>query len=165
LAVDTDTFDPARDGTLVRTHLLFGWWSIFGFGLLGLALETLHGLKVPLYLDVSNDTRRLMWTLAHAHGTLLGLVHLGFALTVKAGFALDRRRLVSRCLAGATVLLPGGFFLGGVRFYAGDPGIGVALVPAGAVLLLLAAWQVARGIQATREMGDTGTQTSRGRKR
>ena len=69
----------ATDQRLVRRHLRFGWWSLATFGLLGLVLETLHGFKVGAYLDVSNETRRLMWTLAHAHGTLLGLVHLGFA--------------------------------------------------------------------------------------
>ncbi|HEY8174006.1 MAG TPA: hypothetical protein VIH21_13040, partial [Dehalococcoidia bacterium] len=58
-----------------RRHLRFGWWSLFVFATLGLTLEALHGFKVRAYLDVSNDTRRLMWTLAHAHGTLLGLVH------------------------------------------------------------------------------------------
>ena len=115
------------------------------FGLLGLALETLHGFKVGAYLDVSNDTRRLMWTLAHAHGTLLGVVHLGFAFTLRH---LDPDapsiRSASSALIGASVVLPAGFFLGGIRFYAGDPGVGVALVPIGAVLLIYAAVVVAR---------------------
>ena len=64
---------------LVRRHLLFGWWSLLVFLSLGLGLETLHGFKVGWYLDVANEARRLTWTLAHAHGTLLGLIHLGFA--------------------------------------------------------------------------------------
>ena len=38
--------------------------------------------------------RRLMWTLAHAHGTLLGLVHIAFAVTVRMGNT-GRSRLVS----------------------------------------------------------------------
>ena len=38
------------------------------FGTLGLVLETLHGFKIGAYLDVSNETRRLMWRLAHVHG-------------------------------------------------------------------------------------------------
>jgi len=41
-------------------------------------------------------------------------------------------------LTGATVLLPGGFFLGGAMIYAGDPGVGILLVPVGALLLLVA---------------------------
>ena len=120
------------------------------FGLLGLALETLHGFKVGAYLDVSNDTRRLMWTLAHAHGTLLGVVHLGFAFTLRH---LDPDapsiRSASSALIGASVVLPAGFFLGGIRFYAGDPGVGVALVPIGAVLLIYAAVVVARQLGTT----------------
>lgn len=120
------------------------------FGLLGLVLETLHGFKVGAYLDVSNDTRRLMWTLAHAHGTLLGGVHLGFAFTLRH---LDPDapsiRSASSALIGASVVLPAGFFLGGIRFYAGDPGVGVALVPIGAVLLIYAAVVVARQLGTT----------------
>ena len=126
-------------------HLRFGWWSLAVFGLLGLGLETLHGFKVGAYLDVSNDTRRLMWTLAHAHGTLLGLVQLAFAFTLRhIDVEAAAVRSSSSALIGASVLLPAGFFLGGVRFYSGDPGVGVALVPIGAALLIYAAVVVAR---------------------
>ena len=48
------------------------------------------------------------------------------------------RRVASVALLGATVLLPGGFFLGGTAIYAGDPGLGILLVPVGALGLLLA---------------------------
>jgi hypothetical protein len=133
-----------------RRHLRFGWWSVLLFSALGLVLELLHGFKIRMYLDVSNDTRRLMWTLAHAHGTLLGLVHIAFGLTAAAvpGFSARRLKLISRTLTAASVLLPGGFFLGGVAFYSGDPGLGVLLVPLGAVLLLLGVFLVARSIAA-----------------
>jgi len=47
------------------------------------------------------------------------------------------------------VVLPAGFFLGGIRFYAGDPGVGVALVPIGAVLLIYGAVVVARQLGTT----------------
>ena len=145
--MSADTIEPGGHRPDSRRHLLIGWWSVFGFGALGLSLELLHGFKVGAYLDAGNETRRLMWTLAHAHGTLLGLVHIALAATLGLGsIAADKLRLVSRTLVGASVLLPGGFFLGGVRFYAGDPGIGVALVPAGAALLLVAAWTVARSL-------------------
>jgi hypothetical protein len=127
-------------------HFQLGWWSIALFGSFGLLLETLHGFKVSSYLDVGNETRRLMWTLAHAHGTLLGLVHIAFASSLPSLTGLDvaRTRSASRALMGASVLLPGGFFAGGIQFYAGDPGIGIALVPFGAVMLVLAAVVVAR---------------------
>jgi hypothetical protein len=138
-------YDPLQLG---RRHVRLGWWAVFGFGGLGLALETLHGFKIGAYLDVANETRRLMWTLAHAHGTLLGVLNIAFGLSVLAlpSIGGSGQRLSSQALLGAIVLLPGGFFLGGVRFYAGDPGLGVALVPVGAALLLLAVWTIARSI-------------------
>jgi hypothetical protein len=37
----------------------------------------------------------------------------------------------------ASILLPGGFFLGGIFLYSTDPGIGVYLVPLGALVLFL----------------------------
>ena len=136
---------------LSRRHFLVGWWSVFGFAGLGLLLEAFHGFKIGAYLDVSNETRRLMWTLAHAHGTLLGLVHIVFGLTLVQLPRLQPAavRLASQALVGASIFLPLGFFLGGVRFYAGDPGLGIALVPVGAVLLLAALWQIARAINRT----------------
>jgi hypothetical protein len=133
---------------MIGRHLRLGWWSLALFGLIGLVLETLHGFKVGAYLDVSNETRRLMWTLAHAHGTLLGLVHLAFAGTLRfSALTGARLRQVSHALSGAPGLLPVGFFLGGIRFYAGDPGIGVALVPVGAALLIVAAVMAARNVR------------------
>jgi hypothetical protein len=47
-------------------------------------------------------------------------------------------------LIAATVILPGGFLLGGVVVYGGDPGVSVLLVPIGALLLLAALWSIAR---------------------
>lgn len=117
-------------------------------------LETLHGFKVGAYLDVSNETRRLMWTLAHAHGTLLGLVHLAFAATLHhAAPAPARVRLASTALSGALLCLPLGFFLGGLRFYAGDPGVGIIVVPVGAVLLIAGAVLTARAVSTNEPAG------------
>jgi hypothetical protein len=129
-----------------RRHLWLGWWSLLGFLVLGLALELLHGFKAGLYLDVQNETRRLMWTLAHAHGALLGLVHIAFALSLPHLPSLDAlgRLRTSWCLIGASVLLPGGFFAGGLRVYAGDPGPGIILAPIGATSLLIAVFLAAR---------------------
>ena len=127
-----------------RLHLRFGWWSLFVFATLGLVLEGLHAFKVGAYLDVSSEPRRLMWTLAHAHGTLLAFVHIVFALSLGIGSEVARRRLVSSCLVWASILLPGGFFLGGVVFYGGDPGVGAALIPVGAIMLLVSVMLIAR---------------------
>ncbi len=141
MARDTD---PAVD--YARRHLRVGWWSLVGFLILGFVLEVLHGFKIGLYLDVSNETRRLMWTLAHAHGALLGLVHVLYALCLRLfpGVAAGSQKPVSSSLIGASVLLPGGFFLGGVGFYAGDPGLGILAAPVGATLLIIAVFLIAR---------------------
>jgi len=130
-----------------RRHLRVGWWALLVFATLGLVLESLQGFKVAAYLDVSDETRRLMWRLAHAHGTLLGAVNILFALTLKASAPATMPGLarISGTLVAATILLPIGFFVGGVVFYGGDPGVGVLLVPVGAVLLLLALFRIARG--------------------
>jgi hypothetical protein len=143
-------------------HLGFGWWSLLVYATFGLVLETLQGFKAPLYVDVSSDTRRLMWTLAHAHGVGLALVHVLFALSLPALPAAPARdRLVSRCLIAASVLLPGGFFAGGAVYYAGDPGPGILLVPVGAGVLLVAVFLLAR---ATKEMDRGEGSTNRSRK-
>jgi hypothetical protein len=125
---------------VVRRHLRFGWLSLLLFLSLGLALEILHGFKVQAYVNIVNETRRLMWTLAHAHGTLLGLAHLGFAfsITCTPAWTPRPRIIASSSLVAASVLMPGGFFLGGIWVYAGDPGLGILLVPAGGVLLFVA---------------------------
>jgi len=135
-----------------RRHLRFGWWSLLLFATLGLVLESLQGFKVRAYLDVSNDTRRLMWTLAHAHGTLLAAINILFGLTLRvaAPAAMPGVRVISAGLIGAGFLLPGGFFLGGIAFYSGDPGLGVLLVPIGGVLLLVALFSIARATDGAR---------------
>ena len=131
---------------LAQRHRVFGWWSLLVFATLGLALETLHGLKLGFYLDVQNETRRLLWTLAHAHGVLLSLLHLFYASTLRAGQGAAGMpgRLTSRLLVAATLLLPAGFFLGGILVYGGDPNSTVLLSPLGAVLLLWALLRIAR---------------------
>ena len=146
-----------------RLHLRFGWWSLLVFSVLGLTLEALHGFKVGAYLDVSNETRRLMWTLAHAHGALLSIVHVlfGLSVTVAPDIGAGSRALVSRCLIGASILLPGGFFLGGAAFYGGDPGVAVLVVPIGAVTLMLAVLLLARSAAKIADEAPRAVATSR----
>ena len=132
----------------MRLHLRFGWWSLLCFLVLGLVLETMHGFKIGWYLHVSNTTRRLMWTLAHAHGTLTSIVHLVFALALQTLPAATGRwlRFASACLRAATILLPGGFFLGGIVIYAGDPGVGILLSPVGGAMILIGVFLTARNL-------------------
>jgi hypothetical protein len=57
------------------------------------------------------------------------------------GFEL--RPSISFALIWAAILLPAGFFLGGVVTYGGDPGLGVWLVPIGAFLLFYSVARIA----------------------
>lgn len=129
----------------VRRHLQIGWWSLLCFLSLGIMLESLHGFKVPWYLEEGFGTRRLMWTLGHAHGTLLALVHLGFAATIHICPDHTERasRFASACLTAASILLPMGFLLGGIFIYDGDPGWAILLVPVGALLLVVSVLRTA----------------------
>ena len=130
---------PAVAPALTRRHLRLGWWMVLVFLTLGIGLEMMHGFKIGWYLDVSNETRRLMWRLAHAHGVLVGVLHIAFALTHERWPAPPGRwQLASRALIAGGFLLPGGFLLGGLAIHEGDPGLGILLVPAGAALLFLA---------------------------
>ncbi len=143
----TEPLIPARDVYALR-HLRLGWWALLLFTAFGLVLETLHGFKVGAYLDVSSQTRRLMWTLAHSHGTLLSIVNVMFAVVLRnfPEINASTARVISRCLISSTVLLPGGFFLGGIVVYSGDPGLGIVLVPVGAVLFMIAIFLLVRAI-------------------
>ena len=126
---------------------------------LGIVLETFHGLKVGWYLNDGNTTRRLMWTLAHTHGTLLGLLHIAFAVTVLAAFTSGvgrRTQVASSCLIGSGLCMPTGFFLGGVVIHQGDPGLGILLVPIGAVLLFVAVLLTTLGVRSALRERSTG---------
>jgi hypothetical protein len=142
---------PDALNATVRHHLKLGWWALLLFLTFGIVLEALHAFKNGYYLNTTNQTRRFMWTLAHAHGTLLALINLAFAATVPLlNFTPKGRKLASILLSSATVLMPAGFFLGGLVFYGGDPGLGILLLPLGAVFLLIAVFLAAR---ATRVQG------------
>jgi hypothetical protein len=147
--------------------LRFGWWALLCFLVLGIVLEGFHALKAGWYLNVDHETRRLMWTLAHAHGTLISVLNIVFGASL-ALLSLESPRSVtiaSRCLLGANVLLPAGFFMGGVFSIAGDPGLGIVLVPIGAFLLLVGVFQVARGtLSATISPSEKGGETSRSKR-
>ncbi len=136
----------AETDTLVRRHLRIGYVGLAVFLTLGAVLEALHGFKVGFYLDVDNETRRLMWRLAHAHGTLLALVHVVYALTIKA-VPSAARPIASSALSAALLLIPGGFFAGGISVAGGDPNLGVLLVPAGFVALLVSVAVTARALR------------------
>ena len=132
-----------------RRHMRIGWWSLLIFLSLGMTLEAMHGFKFQWYVGEDNATRRLMWTLAHAHGTLLSLIHLAYSNTVeKLGATFGRFQTISSwSLALASLLLPGGFFAGGIVVHDGDPGLGILLVPVGGGFLFVAVFLTALAAQ------------------
>ena len=104
---------------------------------LGLTLEALHAMKVQVYLG--SALRRELWTLAHAHGNLLGILCLVLA-SLGSRLVPDpaRRQRLERLLAVGAVLMPLGFLLGGVLNSEGDPSLGILLVPVGGVFVFVA---------------------------
>lgn len=160
--VAAPTGKGSASAMLVRRHLRFGWWALLVFLTLGLVLEGLHGFKLGWYLDVANETRRLMLTLGHAHGTLIALINLAFASTCAQREAdrLASWRLASWWLIGAGVALPAGFLLGGLVTYGGDPGPGVVLVAIGGLMLLAAVLSVALSLSSS---ADTSAEEARQR--
>lgn len=153
------TTHETRDVTdYARLHWRFGWWSLLTFSAFGLALEAFQGFKYGAYLNVSSETRRLMWTLAHSHGTLMSVINLIFACSLRLFPELAPRKtpLASVCLLLGSVLVPAGFFAGGVVVYGGDPGIGILLLPPGAALFLIVLFLLANA-----EIVETTAQKSR----
>ena len=145
---------------LMETHFRWGWSLLLVFLTLGISLEAFHGFKAAFYLDASSETRRLMWTLAHAHGTLLSLIHLAFAsyLNTRVDWPGGRIIFASRSLMGGSVVLPVSFFLSGVYIYDGDPGLFIYLAPFGALLLLVSVFLIAGSAMASRSRNqDTDT--------
>ena len=66
--------EPNQESPVVSRHLRAGLFGLVAFLVLGIVLETLHATKAPFYLDVGQETTRLLLRLAHAHGTLVALV-------------------------------------------------------------------------------------------
>lgn len=123
--------DPA-----IRKTVRAGWLLLAVALPFGVTLEALHGFKVQAYL--ASDMRREMWRLAHAHGTLLGMLCLVSAALADTHIPETLRARVLAMIRWGAVLMPLGFFLGGVLNSEGDPSLGILLVPPGALLLIIA---------------------------
>ena len=88
-----------------RKTLIVGWALLALFVPLGLTLEALHALKLPVYLD--SVMRREMWTLAHAHGNLLGILCVAFAAVAKRTIPDEvARASIARWLRWGHVVAP-----------------------------------------------------------
>jgi len=132
----TTTTTTAAADRAVRKTLRTGWVLLAIALPFGVTLEALHGFKVQAYL--ASDMRREMWRLAHAHGTLLGILCLVFAAIAENHVAAPIRGRVAALIRWGAGLMPLGFFLGGILNSEGDPSLGIVLVPVGAVLLVVA---------------------------
>jgi membrane protein DedA with SNARE-associated domain len=112
-------------------------WLLLAVSLpFGVTLEALHAFKVGAYLG--SEMRRELWRLAHAHGTLLGMLCLVFSALAERTVAEPAQASIARLVAWGAVLMPLGFFLGGILNSEGDPSLGIVLVPIGAALLIAA---------------------------
>ena len=149
LQADDATKLAASGADLSLRHFYCGWLGLALFALLGLGLEAMHAFKIDFYLDVRHETRRLMWTLAHAHGTLFSLANIALAVTIRSlNLPINRwLQFASVCLILAWITMPLGFFLGGIWLYGGDPGRGILLAPIGGILFFLAAISVAMSVK------------------
>ena len=116
-----------------------GWISLAVWIVFGLLIEGLIGFRSPALMD--DSVRRDMFRLAHAHGTLLNLVLIAAAICARLDL-IRLGRVTSLGLRAAVVLLPVGFLLAGLWHFKDDPGIAIFLVPLGAVLLLMTAFQI-----------------------
>lgn len=134
-------------GQIATRHLRLGWWGLALFVVLGAGLELLHASKAPFYLDAGHETTRLLLRLAHAHGTGLSIVNIVYGLTAQSR-PKTATHFASACFTSALVLLPVGFFAGGIGAFRGDPGLGILLVPAGAVALVAGIVAAARRVSS-----------------
>lgn len=144
IATPVDQNAPASLG---RRHQRVGWTLLFIAMLVGTTLEAALGFKATgLLLD---PIRREFWSLSHFHAGMMALVNLVYvAWSDNPRLTDSQQQLASRALLAGTILLPLGFFLGGLIHAEGDPGVGIFLVPLGAAALLIAiglqaraAWQ------------------------
>src|SRR5262245_66471239 len=133
-------------GLPIRKTVRTGWLLLAISLPFGVALEALHGFKVQAYL--ASEMRREMWRLAHAHGTLLGILCLVSGALAEAHVPEAIRARVMALIRWGAVLMPLGFFLGGVLNSEGDPSLGILLVPVGALLLIVALVRVALASRA-----------------
>lgn len=137
-----------------ESHARLGWWMLAIFAGGGLVLESLIGLRTPWLVDVGADTRRTMLRLAHAHGALFGVLHVALAASLRTGLVGPADTAWrSRLFTFGSVLVPLGFALGGVWFVEAEPGLGVLLVPVGALAVVAALVSIARSCAPFRPEG------------
>ena len=122
------------DSTAAFAHSLIsqGWLGVAIWMTLGLLLEGLLGYRAPSYLE--DAQRRELLRLAHAHGTVLSGLLIMAGLTMQQLKAFPRPAVLA--LRTGSCLMPLGFLLAGLWHPASDAGLGIWLVPPGALLMI-----------------------------
>ncbi len=121
-------------------QLAIGWWALALFMLGGLGLEALHLFKSSAYFEMA--IRRELWVLAHAHGALLAIINIVAGLCIRG--KVNQPRWPLWCLRLALVLMPAGFFLGGINPFESDPSLWIVMTPIGALFAIAAAFSLGR---------------------
>ena len=128
-----------------------GWTLLALFLLGGLTLEFLHLIKAPWYFDVR--IRRELWTLAHAHGALLAVLNILFSYSAMHCLPQEPlRQRASRMIRWGALLVPLGFFLGGIGNSETDPSLLIVLTPVGALMVLFAVLAMVKGAWSRPEL-------------
>jgi len=129
---------------IADTCVAVGFALVTVFLVFGLVLESFHLVKLPFYLDIR--LRRELWTLAHAHGTLMGAITILFGLSAERFLPrLALRQVAARLVMAGACLVPLGFLGGGIANAEGDPSLAILLVPTGALLAILGLGLLVRG--------------------
>jgi hypothetical protein len=106
------------------------WFVLLAWLVFGLVLEFLLAVKSNGYL--SEDIRREMWRLAHAHGVLMAAITLLCDAHLGWGGKLAKPMMVFGAIA-----MPLGFFLGGCWPSLTDPHALVVLAPVGGLTFVV----------------------------
>jgi len=130
----------SQSARLNRSLIAQGWMAVAFWMSVGLLLEGLLGYKIPAYL--SDPQRRELFRLAHAHGTLLGVVLIAAGLCAER-VAVALPKAAHLALRAGSILMPVGFFLSGVWHTESDPGLAIWLVPPGALMVIFGAVVIA----------------------
>jgi hypothetical protein len=99
----------------------------------GLMLEGFIGFRVPSYM--SFPIRRELFQLAHTHGTLLSLILLTVALSIKCELIFPGKLAIFALRIGS-VLMPLGFLFGGIWLIKDEPNATIFLAPLGGLLMI-----------------------------
>jgi hypothetical protein len=142
-----NNFDRVNGQSKEYRRLAFqGWMSLALWMSFGLLLEGLMAYKSPAYLD--DPQRRELFRLAHAHGSLLGVVMVIAAMWARSAGARLSRLVVLAVRFGAAVM-PIGFLVAGLWHPESDPGVAIWLVPAGALPLIFGLISIALSSRIT----------------